>query len=524
MKMKGFTLLEMIITLAIMGVAMLSVIKYKEKEANEARRQIVSNALITEISGMLKFITEERIIVKQQDGEEVEIINPLYNSGEPKRPYTNRTTNKDLNEDMSSKTDEIIEWREAREYFIRKTCKSTVGQSEYEFTTDYIPCNEPSVLNNSELRLERIDFVGKDDSVGSVIERVDFVLYFDKISDSETFHFTNYIKYLEKAAEDHSIIFKDMYIVERSSQSVNGWSLTKVDNEPLTLGKLPENLDKLVKTKNYGLRISIDPNSGVFLRADGRVGTDKLCWNIDSKMAGPCLTADDTGNNLVLTSGLKAEKKEPGICWDMENGTSKLCLTQVAGKDANDEDKSLLKLKDSEGNPATLLANVIVEESSMDEGNNNNKKIYRTIPNTIYRAFGNSNKGDLVIGTPEDYVSDVTTEKGRIELNVQECPVAPDGQKLYPRLSASIASIVADTEDDAGGYNADFSNPASNREGGQLGQLSGAAIQVNKVGDKWYITATMGAFNPADNTTAVYLNPKFLAVNITTWCSSEEQN
>ncbi|HEI2795593.1 prepilin-type N-terminal cleavage/methylation domain-containing protein [Escherichia coli] len=522
MKMKGFTLLEMIITLAIMGVAMLSVIKYKEKEANEARRQIVSNALITEISGMLKFVAEERIMVVQ-DGEEAEIINPLY-SDESKKPYTSRVANKDLNEDMSSKSDEIIDWREARKYFIRKTCKSTGGQSEYEFTTDYIPCNEPSELNNSDLRIERIDFVGKDESVGSAIERVDFVLYFDKTSDSETFHFTNYIKHLEKAAEDHSIIFKDMHIVERSrAQSVSGWSLTKVDNETLTLSKLPENLGKLNKEKTYGLRISIDPNSGVFLRADGRVGADKLCWNIDSKMAGPCLTADDTGNNLVLTSGLKAEKNEPGICWDMENGTSKLCLTQVVGKDSNDEEKSLLKLNDSEGNPATLLANVIVEESSMDEGNNN-KKIYRTIPNTIYHAFGNSNKGDLVIGTPEDYVSDVTTEKGRIELNVQECPVAPDGQKLYPRLSASIASIVADTEDDAGRYNADFSNPASNREGGQLGQLSGAAIQVNKVGDKWYITAIVGAFNPADNTTAVYLNPKFLAVNITTWCSSEEQN
>lgn len=523
MKMKGFTLLEMIITLAIMGVAMLSVIKYKEKEANEARRQIVSNALVTEISGMLKFVTEERITVVQND-EEVEIINPLYNSGGVKEPYTNRATNKDLNDNMSSKTDDIINWREDRKHFTRKTCKSTVGQSsEYEFTTDYISCDEPSVLNNSDLRIERIDFVGKDESVGSAIERVDFVLYFDKTSDSETFHFTKYIKHLEKAAEDHSIIFKDMHIVERSrAQSVSGWSLTKVDNETLTLSKLPESLGKLNKENTYGLRISIDPNSGVFLRADGRVGADKLCWNIDSKMAGPCLTADNTGNNLVLTSGLKAENKEPGICWDMENGTSKLCLTQVAGKDSNDEAKSLLKLNDSEGNPATLLANVIVEESSMDE--DNNKKIYRTIPNTIYRAFGNRNKDDIVIPVPDGYVSDVTSERGRIELNVQECPVAPDGQKLYPRLSASIASIVADTEDEAGRFNADFSNPASNREGGQLGQLSGAAIQVNKAGNKWYITATLGAFNPADNTTAVYLNPKFLAVNITTWCSSEEQN
>ncbi|WP_187559952.1 type II secretion system protein, partial [Escherichia coli] len=134
MKMKGFTLLEMIITLAIMGVAMLSVIKYKEKEANEARRQIVSNALVTEISGMLAFVTEERIMVVQ-NGEDVEIINPLYNSGGLKEPYTNRAANKELNEDMSSKTDEIIDWREDRKYFTRKTCKNTGGQSEYEFTT-----------------------------------------------------------------------------------------------------------------------------------------------------------------------------------------------------------------------------------------------------------------------------------------------------------------------------------------------------------------------------------------------------
>ncbi|HAX4851433.1 TPA: prepilin-type N-terminal cleavage/methylation domain-containing protein [Escherichia coli] len=520
MKMKGFTLLEMIITLAIMGVAMISVIQYKEKEANEAGRQIVSNALVTEIRGILNFVTEERMKVVD-NGVEEEIVNPLYSS-ERKTPYTNRATNKELNENMSSKKDDIIDWSDARKYFIRKSCESAARQSEYEFTTDYIPCDEPSVLNSSDLRIERIDFVGKDESVGSAIERVDFILYFDKTSDRETFHFTNYIKHIEKAAEDHSIIFKDIHIVERSrGQSASDWSLTRVGNETLTLGKLPENLGKLDKEKIYGLRFSIDPNSGVFLRADGRVGADKLCWNIDSKMAGPCLTADDTGNNLVLTSGLKADKKEPGICWDMENGTSKLCLTQVAGKDSNDEEKSLLKLNDGHGNPATLLANVIVEESSLD--GDNNKKVYRTIPNTIYRAFGNSNDGDLVIAAPGDYVADVTSEEGRIELNVQECPVAPDGQKLYPRLSASIASIVADTKDDAGRYNADFSNPASNREGGQLGQLSGAAIQVNKSGNKWYITATMGAFNPADNSTAVYLNPKFLAVNITTWCSSEEQ-
>ncbi|WP_140438788.1 type II secretion system protein, partial [Escherichia coli] len=61
MKMRGFTLLEMIITLAIMGVGMISVIKYKEKEADEARRQIISDALISEVAGIVDFVAEEQI-------------------------------------------------------------------------------------------------------------------------------------------------------------------------------------------------------------------------------------------------------------------------------------------------------------------------------------------------------------------------------------------------------------------------------------------------------------------------------
>ena len=69
MKMRGFTLLEMIITLAIMGVGMISVIKYKEKEADEARRQIISDALISEVAGIVDFVAEEQISVVENNKE-----------------------------------------------------------------------------------------------------------------------------------------------------------------------------------------------------------------------------------------------------------------------------------------------------------------------------------------------------------------------------------------------------------------------------------------------------------------------
>ncbi|EGO8103284.1 prepilin-type N-terminal cleavage/methylation domain-containing protein, partial [Escherichia coli] len=89
MKMRGFTLLEMIITLAIMGVGMISVIKYKEKEADEARRQIISDALISEVAGIVDFVAEEQISVVENNKEK-EITNPLYDQTAGV-PYINRT-------------------------------------------------------------------------------------------------------------------------------------------------------------------------------------------------------------------------------------------------------------------------------------------------------------------------------------------------------------------------------------------------------------------------------------------------
>ncbi|WP_059225655.1 type II secretion system protein [Escherichia albertii] len=522
MRMKGFTLLEMIITLAIMGVGMISVMKYKEKEADEARRQIISDALLSEVAGIVDFVTEEQILIIEK-GQEKEITNPLY---EPTAgvPYINRASNRDLDSAISTDAADFINWsaeNNTRIHFTRKYCINTGTQGKYEFSKDYIPCNEPGVLANSDLKIERIDFIGADETTASAIERVDFILGFDKLSTNDTFHFSNYVNALEKAAEKYSISFKDIYVVERKSAGVTGWSLAKVSGKPLKISELSRNIGLLDKAKNYGLRLSIDPNLGKFLRADGRIGADKLCWNIDSKMSGPCLAADNSGNNLVLTKGKGASNNEPGICWDLETGASKLCLTQTAGKDDKGNDASLIQLKDDSGNPATMLANVLVEEKSITDPK---KKIYRTIPNTTYASFGNSDENDLIIHDPSSYKGNVTTEKGRIELNVQECPVTPNGQVLYPRLSASIASVVADTKDNVGNYQADFSNLSSNRNsGGQLGYWSGSAIQVNQSGGKWYITATMGVFDPLTNTTSVYLNPKFLSVNITTWCSTEPQ-
>ncbi len=523
MRIRGFTLLEMIVTLAIMGVAMISVIKYKEKEADETRRQIISDALLSEISGLIDFVAQEEVSIIE-NGVEKEIVNPLYDSTAGK-PYTNRTNNKDLNDTISTSDAEIIDWslgKSTRIFFTRKDCTSTGIQGKYIFSKDYIPCNEPSVLTNSDLKIERIDFVSASATTASAIERVDFILGYDKLSVEDAFYFSNYISALEKAAEKNSITFKDIYVVEKSQSGVSSWALTKVSGVPLTISNLSKNIGSLNKSKNYGLRISIDPNTGKYLRADGRVGADKLCWNINSKMSGPCLAADNSGNNLVLTKGkANTNSNEPALCWDLNTGASKLCLTQVAGKDEAGNDATLIRLKDEKDNPATLLANVLVEENSLSV---QGKKVLRTIPNTTYASFSNSNENDIVIANPDSYVGNVTSEKGRIELNVQECPVAPDGQKLYPRLSASIASVVADTKDNTGKYQADFSRLSTNRNsGGQLGYWSGSAIQVNQSGGKWYITATMGVFDPVNNTTSVYLNPKFLSVNITTWCSTEPQ-
>ncbi|WP_407907731.1 type II secretion system protein [Escherichia coli] len=524
MRMKGFTLLEMIITLAIMGVAMMSIISYKEKEADESRRQLISNALISEIDGILKFVSEEKINVRDKNGIETEIPNPLYDTNENK-PYTNRTHNKNLNDGLSDKQDEIIDWsagKSTRVHFTRKSCISTGTQGKYDFVNDYIPCNEPDILANSEIRINRIDLVGKNTTTGSAIERVDFILSYDKLSADDTFYFTKYLSSMEKAAEKYSVTLKDIYVLKRTNSTANGWAIVNVAGETLTLSNLAKHIALLDKTAVYGLRLSIDPGSGQFLRADGRVGADRLCWNVAAKMTGPCLYADDTNNNLVLTKG-SGSSDQPGMCWDLSTGTSKLCLTQTEGKDEAGNPASLLALKDQDKNPATILADVLVKEVS------DKNEVYRTIPNIQYVAFENGSDAELIPNPQQQPGGQhVMQEKGYIDIPVQKCPVLPNnssGKTLHPRLTAAVSSIIAETKDNSGTYQADFTNLSSNRNvGGNAGLLGGVAIQVNRVAQKWIISATMGIINPIDQSVSVYVNPKFLSLTVTTWCSTEQQN
>ncbi|SPW31139.1 prepilin-type N-terminal cleavage/methylation domain [Edwardsiella tarda] len=410
MRKNGFTLLEMIITLAIMGVAMMSVIKYKERGVDEARRQLISNAIFSEINGLLTFVAEEKVLAIVA-GKEKEITNPLYGSAIEK-PYTNRTSNRGLNDALSTQHNEFIDWgagSNIRKFFTRNTCVATGTGAKYNFVNDYIPCAEPAILANSDLRINRIDFVGANAHIGSKIQRVDFILDFDKLGNGSTYYFANYLNNLEAAAEKYSISIMETNVIEKAGNTSATWRLVKVAGKAVTLTNLAENLSALDRTKNYGIRLSVNPNIGKFLRTDGRVGTDKLCWNIDRKMSGPCLIADDSGNSLVLKKGSATTHSGPALCWDLNTKTNKLCLSQEPGKDKEGKEATLLELKDTAGQRATLLANVLVEDSSIVSPKT---KILRTIPSTAYASFSNSTENFLVIPNPGGYVGNVTAEEG----------------------------------------------------------------------------------------------------------------
>ena len=79
---KGFTLLEMIIVMGIMGVVFTSFSLYKKKQIESVARENLTNILAGEIHGFLQFVNKDNIQLTHDvdaDGELDFIVNPLYN-------------------------------------------------------------------------------------------------------------------------------------------------------------------------------------------------------------------------------------------------------------------------------------------------------------------------------------------------------------------------------------------------------------------------------------------------------------
>lgn len=100
----GFSLLEVIIVLALIGMMLVMLANYKKKQIDEAGRQITANAIVQEMYGFLKFVNEDEVAM---DNSAKPLTNPLYtkdksNIDSYKDVYYKRVSNTGLLDSLST--------------------------------------------------------------------------------------------------------------------------------------------------------------------------------------------------------------------------------------------------------------------------------------------------------------------------------------------------------------------------------------------------------------------------------------
>lgn len=529
-RIQGYSLLEIIIVLAIIGLIMVALANYARKEIESVARQNISNALANEIAGMVKFVHEDEIYT---EGSPNPVKNPLYDTGSALQ-YSMRVANTQLNEHV--KNTSYWKWDIAnsqRGYFRDARCSNSGDTSGLNFVKEYISCKIDDVLHNQEFRLERVDIVG--DSTKRSIERIDFFVGYSPNVKEDNLFFAKYVNEIEKAFENRKLVYsKAMIVWRKKSLSESQWQLLFKNNapqgDPVELGQLASHLNAFTNknTKDYGIRFSFVVGEGQYLKSDGSVGADKLCWNAQTQMSGPCLSGNpDNNNQLILSTAVTNNNSAPSLCWDMKANKSKVCIAPNANQTGLHLVDEVTVGGVTTQKTATLMANLVMKDDA-DE--------LTTVPKVSYHNFRGN--GDLIV-QDTNYNGNITSaieRNGLIHFRKQTCPVNPESPNpnpihLYPRLSVAISSIVPVTMVN-NGLDINLTNESTNRGGAKnVGKFGGIALQIDQVAagimdttthPQWVVSATVGVYE--DNGAAKnYISPKSLSIIAFTWCSSTPQ-
>ncbi|HEB6949295.1 TPA: type II secretion system protein [Salmonella enterica subsp. enterica serovar Hvittingfoss] len=459
-----------------------------------------------------------------------------------------------------------------REDFTDSRCADSVGN--IYFNQQFLSCDENPVLRNSEIAISRLDLVSAQGTVsrtaGSVantpvgIDRVDVYISFIPV-DNHSARIEQFITPLMAAFRLKKITpdVSSIYLVRQLNHNDNSWTLldktsgqnatsTTPDNHLALFSDLPDMIDKLQNGQVYGIRFSFN-GKGEYLRTDGLNSATKVCWDTGTGTSGPCLTSPS-------------------------------------------QDALVLKRRDNPREFANLqVGNIILKGNTMEPDPDNPgsfKTEYYTAPQVQYASFSQSFDNKSVTGpfyidadksmrningefangpTPAQLAE---KENGAILIPVQQCPVVdewsrrdeagsipdnpdnpdnPDLHRLYPRLSASVSSLISGLPVDESGNIAswtagmNFNRQSENLTGGTTSSPSLGNLSINRLGgvilqitsspestggsshDMWHISsmvATEGIDTGRSGNAPKswqYYNPAWLSVVVTTWCSSVEQ-
>ena len=365
----GFSLLEIIIVMAIAGGLLTMYTRYVRKQADRSSQRNISAALVQEMRGVINFVRDADVTVKERGADDTEeIINPLYNTDTPDADYQLRLSSSIEDIDTGNK-DEYYLWgdgndasQQQRYRFISSNCNIKTPKSSYAFEKEYLPCWMSDAAKNSVAHIDRIGFRGSDlESRQSSINQIDAIVEFNADSSDHLLEFARFQPALTQALADMGNMPSHAWVVHRDSSNTNWRLVTKNDDgkTPVEFGSVASNINSL---KGY--------TSGAF---------------------GVRFTFDLNDND----SGTAASGGGSNMCWNSSNSQVEMCYEQRTGTGTHGEDTLLsLNMKDA-GNTSgdqklgTLQANLVMENTA--------RKVY-----IFQRSYG----GDLVTdseGNPEFY-------------------------------------------------------------------------------------------------------------------------
>lgn len=331
----GFSLLEVIVVLAIIGGALVMYTNYARKQAAKEMRQSIANALVQEMKGVVNYLADNTL---QTKGGETD--NPFYDTSSSSNDahYRYRITN-NINDVNTGNAVNYFLWgdggnaqKQQRYLFISKNCNVSL-KSEFELTSEYLPCSLVTAANNPAAKIERIGFASEDlTTPSSTVSRMDAIVAFPYTDSRDKYSFASYTSAFNNALNNAGLIASHIMIVSRKTAADTWQLVTKADGKtPVEFSDMATNLERVEKTslgQQLGIRLTFDMND------------------------------NNSGSNAGNT------------CWNSTESKVELCYDQETGTGAHGEDKILALNMTNPEDPrgdrlaGTLKANLVMENTS----------------------------------------------------------------------------------------------------------------------------------------------------------------
>ncbi|EOG7668998.1 type II secretion system protein [Vibrio cholerae] len=505
----GFTLLEMLVVLAIIGSVSVVMVRQHQRDAEAAVIRATADAMADEMLDLARLAQKTEL--KLTNGSKQN--NPMYSASNSSAPQAKRADNFAI--ESTFNINKLYDWKSSthgRLLFTEQRCKQQGNNTGLpNLSEEYLSCTLPKLADNN-FQLNYVGIVGTHDH----IQRIDY--YWEYMPDSSDKNryakLLNYVDSIEKAFSKKQASVPRLTLIKKEANENWSFALTGTgagnnQNKPIfindgssdAMGHLLWSAGQSFNaTRKYGIRISVDIWSGEYLKADGSVRTEKLCWNAQTGQQGPCFYTASTADTTAIELRSDGNDRTTSLCWSAGSNKPTLCL-----KNEGNDNSRFLELKQKDGNgqesTGTLVANVINRQKLMG----NSKIVYSTNPIVSYEVFNNSRQ---------------------LELDLLECPMNPetkDGSKLSNKISVSLASFAADV---ARGINfSTIDKGTEHKNPKDLHRTAGVFVSAKEQNGKWIIEANNVSHRVTDgNQTGINSdnakNPDSVALIVQRWCSN----